>query len=628
MADTSANTIIQLSFLNLEDDTSVVVQRLSDKYMTVLNKWHEKCGTTMDVDHLDLVLETEAYTSLSLRQASSPKGTGLRPSPLGSKPTCMRGLGFGCVQCDPRDTFVIDSRDKKYNDADTCETVTLPCDEIVVAHSIHTLYCPFHYTFMNRIVTNKDTFKSEYLPMYFQQMGLNARIKQTKCFSVPNRTEAYTSLSRSQASSPKSTCLRQSDFGSKPQSYNTHKMGMDEYHTRRRELFDLDKMGIVIPKTFCLGIKTESKSCTTSLDEKYQDKDVSTEGPYTEYSRQSGMKQPWYNGTFVKKAGDFRGMQQESEQESEQESSNTVKTSPVPCQEENVSLETFHRSISVETFLRDSASGAFPYATPRLEPASGPKSMSDSGSSSWSSYVQSAVSAMASVPISINYSLPSLMAYNTVDYTGTPYSSSNLSCNHVVHVILNYHEYSVLVLTHSLTEDEQNVLDHYQEYGFVKLFTYYAKTKTVCDKIARMFVDETSTISPVTVGIINKQMELAAQYVVLFGLVDDTECTDFDTEEQRIIEFIRENYVIDHTIEHRMKASAIFTICTGFLQPVDQNEVNMRKRISTYLKKMNLQKKRYNDGYYYYGIREKTAEELHSNIKKDIPSDTTYHPDI
>jgi adenylate kinase family enzyme len=197
-----------------------------------------------------------------------------------------------------------------------------------------------------------------------------------------------------------------------------------------------------------------------------------------------------------------------------------------------------------------------------------------------------------------------------------------------VHVILNYHEYSVLVLTHSLTEDEQNVLDHYQEYGFVKLFTYYAKTKTVCDKIARMFVDETSTISPVTVGIINKQLELASQYVVLFGLVDDTECTDFDTEERRIIEFIQENYVIDHTIEHRMKASAIFTICTGFLQQADQNEVNMRKRISTYLKKMNLQKKRYNDGYYYYGIREKTAEEMYSNIKKDIPSDTTYHPEI
>ena len=598
---TSANTVIQLSFLNLEDDTSVVVQRLSDKYMTVLNKWHEKCGTTMDVDHLDLVLETEAYTSLSLRQASSPKGTGLRPSPLGSKPTCMRGLGFGCIQCDPRDTFVIDSRSKKENDADTCETVTLPCDEIVVTHSIHTLHCPFHYTFMNRIVTNKDTFKSEYLPMYFQQMGLNARIKHTKCFST-------------------TVCTN-------PNSENTHYMRMEEYNSQRKKLFDLDKMGIVIPKTFCLGIKTESNSCTTTLDElqeKYQDKDVSIEGPYTEYSRQSGMKQPWYNGTFVKKSGDLRGMQQESKKES----SNTVKTSPVPGQEENVSLETFHRGTSVETFLRDSASGAFPYATPRLEPASGPKSMSDSGSSSWSSYVQSAVSAMASVPISIHYPLPSLMAYNTVDYTGTPYSSSNLSCNHVVHVILNYHEYSVLVLTHSLTEDEQNVLDHYQEYGFVKLFTYYAKTKTVCDKIARMFVDETSTISPVTVGIINKQMELAAQYVVLFGLVDDTECTDFDTEEQRIIEFIRENYVIDHTIEHRMKASAIFTICTGFLQPVDQNEVNMRKRISTYLKKMNLQKKRYNDGYYYYGIREKTAEEIYSNIKKDILSDTTYHPDI
>ena len=153
----------------------------------------------------------------------------------------MRGLGFGCVQCDPRDTFVIDSRSKKENDADTCETVTLPCDEIVVTHSIHTLHCPFHYTFMNRIVTNKDTFKSEYLPMYFQQMGLNARIKHTKCFST-------------------TVCTN-------PNSENTHYMRMEEYNYQRKKLFDLDKMGIVIPTTFRLGIKTESYSCTTSLDE-------------------------------------------------------------------------------------------------------------------------------------------------------------------------------------------------------------------------------------------------------------------------------------------------------------------------------------------------------------------------
>lgn len=583
-AKACANTIVQLSFLNLEDDTSVVVQRLNDKYMTVLNQWHAKCGTSMDVDHLDLVLEKERKEPTFTRGLGSCVSPGQGPKDPTTNFIGRRPETFGCVHCDPRDTFVIDSRNK---DSAEVDTITLPCDDIVVKTITHTLYCPFYYTFMNRIITNKDKFKSEYLPIFFQQMTLDARLKVTRCFAK--------TIHRGGGS----LC--------------THKEGMYEYHANRRELFDLDKMGIVIPETFRTKTVDELmkqihvlQSSIGSIKNSIPDTTVSpnmgsiptlrsgsptlglNEGPYTTSSRQAGFKQPWYNGYGIRsKAGDFRGMQQESETEL----GCTMKTSPI--------------------------------VTKPGEEECGPSSF-------WSSYVPTA----APAPAIVHYPLPlpSLMAYNTVDYTGTPYTSANNICNHAVHVILNYHEYSVLVLTHSLTEDERNVLDHYQEYGFVKLFTYYAKTKTICDQIARMFVDDT-TSSPVTVGIINKQMELAARYVVLFGHVDGMEGderTDFATEEQRIIEFIQSNYVIDHTIEHRMKASAIFEICAGFLQQANQNEVNLRKRISIYLKKMNLQKKRYNDGYYYYGIREKTKDELHANVKDSVPPevDTTYHPEI
>ena len=49
-----------------------------------------------------------------------------------------------------------------------------------------------------------------------------------------------------------------------------------------------------------------------------------------------------------------------------------------------------------------------------------------------------------------------------------------------------------------------------------------------------------------------------------------------------------------------------------------------KNRLSNYLKELNLQKKRYSDGYYYYGIVKKAPIKVNENEFRDI----TYITDI
>ena len=52
---------------------------------------------------------------------------------------------------------------------------------------------------------------------------------------------------------------------------------------------------------------------------------------------------------------------------------------------------------------------------------------------------------------------------------------------------------------------------------------------------------------------------------------------------------------------------------------IDKSKLSgFRNRLSTYLKELGLQKKRYNDGYYYYGIIDKCAinENLDMTMKQ------------
>ena len=80
------------------------------------------------------------------------------------------------------------------------------------------------------------------------------------------------------------------------------------------------------------------------------------------------------------------------------------------------------------------------------------------------------------------------------------------------------------------------------------------------------------------------------------------------TEEEKSVKtYLRDNFTISTDIDKKMKASVLYnTIVDSNLCKIDKNKMSsFRNRLSNYLKDIGLKKKRYNDGYYYYGIVEK-----------------------
>jgi hypothetical protein len=76
-------------------------------------------------------------------------------------------------------------------------------------------------------------------------------------------------------------------------------------------------------------------------------------------------------------------------------------------------------------------------------------------------------------------------------------------------------------------------------------------------------------------------------------------------EEENIKIFIEQRYEILDDLNYKIKASVLCQeIARNLLyDPVTAQALGVR--LSNYLKDMGLQKKRYNDGYYYYGLKPK-----------------------
>ena len=74
------------------------------------------------------------------------------------------------------------------------------------------------------------------------------------------------------------------------------------------------------------------------------------------------------------------------------------------------------------------------------------------------------------------------------------------------------------------------------------------------------------------------------------------------TIEESIMKYIKSNYHLSKDIKFRIKSSVLYEDVTSMLKINHPNEYLNQKLFSDYLKKLGLQRKRYSDGYYYYGI--------------------------
>lgn len=94
-------------------------------------------------------------------------------------------------------------------------------------------------------------------------------------------------------------------------------------------------------------------------------------------------------------------------------------------------------------------------------------------------------------------------------------------------------------------------------------------------------------------------------------------------EKQMVKQYIETTYKIVPDIQHKIKASVLISAISEYLSCF-KIDGNFNVRLSNYLKELGIQKKRYNDGYYYYGLEPKHSNEsISSNPRQYVETDIT-----
>lgn len=155
------------------------------------------------------------------------------------------------------------------------------------------------------------------------------------------------------------------------------------------------------------------------------------------------------------------------------------------------------------------------------------------------------------------------------------------------------------------------IINNYPEFGFIKLFGIETNNKDIIDFIEKEF----NKSQFINVDEINKKLWFTSQFIE-FSNTHNKSINIASSEENQVKHFFDMNYTINNDINHKMKASNLYDsiIMSNFVKLDNDKLSGFRTRLSKYLKDIGLQKKRYNDGFYYYGI-----------VKKDVPAFSSYN---
>lgn len=93
-------------------------------------------------------------------------------------------------------------------------------------------------------------------------------------------------------------------------------------------------------------------------------------------------------------------------------------------------------------------------------------------------------------------------------------------------------------------------------------------------------------------------------------------------EKERVAHYFKWNYNITNEVEKRMKANDLYKELINHMCIPYDDAAAFKKRLAGYLIELNLQKKRFSDAYYFYGIEKKdipkmTLEEIEEKRRKE-----------
>lgn len=137
------------------------------------------------------------------------------------------------------------------------------------------------------------------------------------------------------------------------------------------------------------------------------------------------------------------------------------------------------------------------------------------------------------------------------------------------------------------------------EYGFIELFT----VKSNKEEIKVLIEKQYDCIVFNNTDEINQALLSTSSFIEFIKNKQNNDEPLLE-EDKSVKKYLRKYFEISNDINKKMKASALYdTITRSDLCKIDKPKMSgFRNRLSTYLKDLGLQKKRYNDGYYYYGI--------------------------
>lgn len=150
-----------------------------------------------------------------------------------------------------------------------------------------------------------------------------------------------------------------------------------------------------------------------------------------------------------------------------------------------------------------------------------------------------------------------------------------------------------------------HIVENHPEYGFVKLFHFKTDNNDIINFIERIF----NNVIFNDIEEVNIKIQITSQYIEFANKQNNTNVLS-SSEENQVKHFLKSKYSIDDDINHKMKASTLYDIIiNSTVISIDNNKISgFRTRLSKYLKDLGLKKKRYNDGFYYYGIVEKNTD--------------------
>jgi hypothetical protein len=205
----------------------------------------------------------------------------------------------------------------------------------------------------------------------------------------------------------------------------------------------------------------------------------------------------------------------------------------------------------------------------------------------------------------------------------------NNSCSHLLDIFKpsdSDNANKIINKNYLVYNEETNVFKIFKEqsmdlkYILKPLETFYIipcddlMNSSVSSNVLELLDNKTFSNREILVKLYESLMELQKTIVEKISEIKSNE--PLDDEETRVKTWLTSNYELSDNIEYRIKAATLSELIEGVLNIEPSSKLSFRNRLSKYLVNLGLHKKRFGDGFYYYGLKKISSRSSQLNNSK------------